>query len=205
LFGGLTEVQSEQTPFVPRSPYAAAKLYAHNMVDIYRKSYETHACCGILFNHESPRRGLDFVTRKITNSIAKFKLGIGGPVELGNLDAMRDWGHAKDYVNAMWMMLQTDAPKDYVVATGKTISIRTALQYVCDIAGVDFNKAYKLNSSHVRPLEVSVLRGDSSKIQFELGWKPQYDWASLLKEMYESDYASVLNVGGSQKIETTKA
>jgi len=205
LFGGITEIQSEQTPFVPRSPYAAAKLYAHNMVDIYRKSYDMHACCGILFNHESPRRGLDFVTRKITNSIAKFKLGVGGPVELGNLDAMRDWGHAKDYVRAMWMMLQTDTPKDYVVATGKTISIRDALQYVCKIADVNFEKAYKLNSSHVRPLEVAVLRGDSSKIQSELGWKPEYDWMSLLKEMYESDYASVLKSGGSQKTETTKA
>ena len=205
LFGGLTELQSEQTPFVPRSPYAAAKLYAHNMVDIYRKSYDIHACCGILFNHESPRRGLDFVTRKITNSIAKFKLNLGGPVELGNLDAMRDWGHAKDYVRAMWMMLQTDTPKDYVVSTGKAVSIKTALQYVCDVAEVGFNKANVIHHTNIRPLEVSVLRGDSSKIQSELGWKPEYDWASLLKEMYESDYASVLNASGRKKTETTTA
>ena len=177
LFGGLTELQSEQTPFVPRSPYAAAKLYAHNMVDIYRKSYDIHACCGILFNHESPRRGLDFVTRKISKGVARIHQS----------------------------MLQTDTPKDYVVSTGKAVSIKTALQYVCDVAEVDFNKAHVIHHANIRPLEVSVLRGDSSKIQSELGWKPEYDWASLLKEMYESDYASVLNSSGRKKTETTTA
>jgi GDPmannose 4,6-dehydratase len=209
MFGGVTENQSENTPFVPRSPYSAAKMYAHNMVDIYRKSYGIYACCGILFNHESPRRGFDFVTRKITNGIARYKLGLSGPIELGNLAAKRDWGHAKDYVKAMWMMLQAQTPSDYVVATGETISIKDALHYVCGLADINPEDACKINPSFNRPLEVNVLCGDPSKIKRELGWQPEYTWRDLLYEMYKHDYSinyaqSVLNNGGKEKAEETK-
>lgn len=190
MFGGINEQQDEQTAFVPKSPYAASKLYAHNMVDIYRKSYGVFGSCGILFNHESPRRGFDFVTRKITNGIARLKLGIGGPLQLGNLESKRDWGHAKDYVSAMHKMLQQNKPSDYVIATGETISIKQALDYVCQIAGLETEKCYTINEDFIRPLEVVCLRGDPSKAKLELGWKPCYTWRDLLTEMYESDYSS---------------
>lgn len=203
LFGGVNELQSELTPFNPRSPYAAAKLYAHNMVGMYRKSYGMFACCGILFNHESPRRGLDFVTRKITSGVCKFKLGLSGPVHLGNMDAKRDWGHAKDYVRAMWMMLQSNNPEDYVVATGETTSIKDAFEYVCNLANVDPEKALYINSEFYRPLEVNVLKGDPTKIKTALGWEPAYNWKTLLMEMYENDLkinAGVLLLGEQETL-----
>ena len=188
MFGGINNIQNERTEFVPRSPYAAAKLYAHNMVDIYRKSYGVFGCCGILFNHESPRRGLDFVTRKITNGIARIKLGIGGPIELGNLEAKRDWGHAKDYVIAMHKMLQQETPADYVIATGTSVSIMEALEHVCKIAGLETKDCYKINKNLIRPLEVVSLCGDYTKAKEELGWSPQCTWQDLLTEMYDNDY-----------------
>ena len=188
MFGDNPEnPQSEKTALTPASPYACAKTYAHNLVRNYRESYGMFACSGILFNHESPRRGETFVTRKITLAAARIKLGMQDKLYLGNLDAKRDWGHAKDYVHAMWLMLQQDNPDDYVISTGKTYSVKEFLHTVFDYAKLDVDKYVEIDDRLFRPHEVPLLLGDSTKARSELGWKPKYDMASMAKEMYRSD------------------
>jgi GDPmannose 4,6-dehydratase len=178
---------SETSRLMPASPYACAKVFAHNLVRNYRESYGLHASSGILFNHESPRRGETFVTRKITLAAARIKLGVQDKLCLGNLDAKRDWGHAKDYVKAMWMMLQKEAPDDYVISTGETYSVREFLEEVFDCAHLDPYKYVEIDERLLRPQEVPYLLGDSSKARRALGWSPQYNFKSLAREMYESD------------------
>ena len=188
MFGKVQAVpQSEDTPFYPRSPYGVAKLYGHWITVNYRESYGLHASSGILFNHESPRRGLEFVTRKITNAAARISLGMQDKLHLGNLDAKRDWGHARDYVRAMWMMLQQDVADDYVIATGETHSVRE----FCDIAfkrvGLNWEDYVVIDQRFVRPAEVDLLIGDASKAQTILGWKPEVSFEALVSEMIDSD------------------
>ena len=180
--------QTEETRLMPASPYACAKVYAHNLCRNYRESYGMHISSGILFNHESPRRGETFVTRKITIAAAKIKLGLQKKLYLGNLDAKRDWGHAKDYVEAMWLMLQQDIPDDYVIATGKTCAVSDFLRIVFDIAGLDERKYVEIDERLYRPHEVPLLLGDATKARKKLNWNPKYDVYRLAKEMYESDY-----------------
>ena len=180
--------QTETTALMPASPYACAKVYAHNLVRNYREGYGLFVCSGILFNHESPRRGETFVTRKITLAAARIKLGMQEKLYLGNLDAKRDWGHARDYVKAMWLMLQQDKPQDYVIATGKTYSVKEFLDTVFKIAGLKVEDYVEIDERLFRPHEVPLLLGDSSKAQKELGWKPEYDMKKLAKEMYQSDF-----------------
>lgn len=189
MFGKVMEVpQKETTPFYPRSPYGVAKVYGHWITVNYRESFDMFAVSGILFNHESPRRGLEFVTRKIANAVARVKLGKQEFVELGNLDAKRDWGYAKDYVEAMWLMLQQDEPEDYVIATGETHSVREFLQLSCKFAGIeDWEAIFKHNPKFDRPAEVDLLIGDPSKAQEKLGWKPSVDFEGLVKLMVESE------------------
>lgn len=178
---------TEQSRMTPASPYACAKLFSHNLVRNYRESYGIHASSGILFNHESPRRGETFVTRKITRAAARIKLGLDKDIQLGNLDAKRDWGHAKDYVEAMWLMLQQENPSDYVVATGETTTVREFLEIVFQHAGLDPYDFLKINKRLLRPHEVPYLLGNSSKAEQKLGWKPKYDLKMLAEEMYNSD------------------
>ena len=189
MFGKVQEVpQKESTPFWPRSPYGVAKVYGHWITVNYRESYDLFACSGILFNHESPRRGLEFVTRKIANGVARVKLGKQPFIELGNLDAKRDWGYAKDYVLAMWEMLQQDTAEDYVVATGETHSVREFLQMSCEVAGIaDWENAYRHNGEHDRPAEVDLLIGDASKAKEKLGWKPSVTFAQLVELMVKAE------------------
>jgi len=190
LFGGLKcppEGYSENSPFHPRSPYGVAKLAAFWSVVNYREAYGLFACNGILHNHESPRRGLDFAPRKITHGVAAIKLGLKDKLLMGNLEAVRDIGHAKDYVKAMYMMLQADTPKDYLVATGEAVSIRQMLEYVCSLANLKIEDIYEQDERFMRPSEVPYLKGNPTKIKDELGWKPEHDWKTLLKEMYEND------------------
>lgn len=189
MFGKVQETpQTETTPFYPRSPYGVAKVYGHWITINYRESYNLFAVSGILFNHESPRRGLEFVTRKIANGVARVKLGKQEYVELGNLDAKRDWGYAKDYVEAMWLMLQQDKPEDYVVATGETHSVREFLQISCQVAGInDWEKVYKHNPSFDRPAEVDSLIGNPQKVMTELGWKPTVTFEQLVELMVKSE------------------
>ena len=177
----------EYSPLCPVSPYAAAKVCAHNLVGIYRRSYDLHACAGILFNHESPRRGETFVTRKITMAAAKIKLGLQKELRLGNLDAKRDWGFAGDYVKAMHLMLQQDKPYDYVIATGKTHSIESFLKEVFDYAGLDYKHYLVIDPKLFRPIEVPYLLGNSSRAQEDLNWKPSVDMAQLAHMMYDED------------------
>ena len=183
------ERQSEKTPFYPRSPYAAAKLYAHWMTVNYRESFAMHASSGILFNHESPLRGLEFVTRKITNGAAQIKLGLAGELRLGNLAARRDWGHARDYVRAMHLMLQQEKPDDYVIATGRTASVED----VCSIAfghlGLAMEDHVVVDARNFRPAEVDVLLGDASKAKRVLGWTPEISLEEMIVEMVEADLA----------------
>lgn len=188
MFGLIQEpIQSERTPFYPRSPYAAAKLYAHWMAVNYRESFGLHASSGILFNHESPLRGIEFVTRKITDGVARIKLGIERKLTLGNLDAKRDWGHARDYVRAMWLMLQQEKPDDYVIATGRTTSVRefcaTAFRYV----GLEMEDHVETDPQFFRPAEVDVLLGDSGKAKKKLGWTATTTLAELIAEMVDAD------------------
>ena len=188
MFGDNTECpQGLGTHFSPVSPYACAKLAAHHMVGTYRKSYNIFASSGILFNHESPRRGENFVTRKITKAAARIKLGLQKELRLGNLEAQRDWGHAKDYVRGMWLMLQQDEADDYVLATGKTNSVRGFLDYVFDFAGLDPKDHVVIDPRFYRPCEVPKLWGDPSKANRKLGWYPEYDFKRLAIEMYEED------------------
>ena len=183
--------QNEKTRMTPASPYACAKLFAHNLVRNYRVGYGMHASSGILFNHESPRRGETFVTRKITRAAAKIKLGLQDKLFLGNLEAKRDWGFAGDYVNAMWLMLQQDEPDDYVIATGETHTVREFLQVVFDYAGLDIEKHTGFDKRFLRPHEVPVLLGDPKKAKKKLGWSPTVNFNELAKMMYESDLKDI--------------
>ena len=179
--------QSEETPFEPSSPYAASKLYAHNMVKIYRKGYKLFLCNGILFNHESPLRGLEFVTRKITNAIAKINLGLEARIELGNIDAGRDWGFAPEYVEAMWLMLQQNEPDDYIIATNETHTIKEFLRVTFEIAGLDWQKYTRIDERFMRPLDVRFLKGNYQKSMDKLGWEPKIKFKELAEIMLKSD------------------
>lgn len=199
LYGGMNcpvTGYTEDSPMKPRSPYAVAKLAAHETVRNYRESYGIFACAGILFNHGSPRRPNDFATRKITDGVAKVKLGLLPYLEMGNMEAIRDEGHARDYVKAMHLMLQQETPDDFVIATGENASIGEMLDHVCKIAGLDYNDVYRMNPAYMRPSEVPYLLGDCTKAKSVLGWSPQYNWKSLLEEMYEEDFKRLFN-GGS--------
>jgi GDPmannose 4,6-dehydratase len=188
MFGdNLFAEQSEDTPFEPSSPYAAAKLYAHNMVKLYRKGYGLFACNGILFNHESPIRGLEFVTRKITNAVAKISLGIEDSVELGNIDAKRDWGYAPEYVEAMWLMLQQQKPDDYVIATNETHTVKDFLEVAFNTAGLDWTKHVKVDERFMRPVDVRFLKGNSQKSLAKLHWESQTKFKELVELMIKSD------------------
>lgn len=189
MFGKVVEVpQTENTPFYPRSPYGVAKVYGHWITVNYRESFDMFAVSGILFNHESPRRGLEFVTRKIANAVARIKLGKQQFVELGNLEAKRDWGYAKDYVEAMWLMLQQDTPEDYVIATGETHSVQEFLELACKAAGLDdWESHYKHNPKYDRPAEVDLLIGDPSKAKQRLNWKPTITFEELVRIMVEAE------------------
>ena len=192
MFGDNPESpQSEKTAFMPASPYACSKLFSHNIVRNYRVGYGMFACSGILFNHESPRRGETFVTRKITIAAAKIKLGKQEKLYLGNLDAKRDWGHAKDYVRAMWLMLQQDNPEDYVIATGETYSVRDFLNMVFKYADLDVSNHVEIDKRLFRPHEVPLLLGDASKAKKQLRWSPEYSIKDLVKDMYESDFCQI--------------
>ena len=188
MFGKVLEVpQTETTPFYPRSPYGVAKAYGHFITVNYRESYDLWAACGILFNHESPRRGLEFVTRKITWHAAAIKLGIINELSLGNLDAQRDWGFAGDYVRAMWLMLQQDSPEDYVVATGHAHSVRDCLEIAFDQAGLSSDEYLRIDPALQRPAEVDHLIGDASKARKLLGWEPVVDFEQLIRMMVDRD------------------
>jgi GDPmannose 4,6-dehydratase len=190
MFGKVREVpQTELTPFYPRSPYGVSKVFAHYITVNYRESYDLFAVSGILFNHESPRRGLEFVTRKVTDGVARVKLGLADSLALGNLDAHRDWGFAGDYVRAMWLMLQQDQADDYVVATGESHSVRELVEVAFAHAGLDWQKYVRLDPKFLRPAEVDELRGDASKARATLGWSPEVDFATLVKMMVDADLA----------------
>ncbi len=192
MYGKVLEVpQNEDTPFYPRSPYACAKVYSHWITKNYRESYGMFACSGILFNHESERRGPTFVTRKITRAVARIKAGLQEKVYLGNLDAKRDWGYAPDYVEAMWMMLQGKEPDDYVIATGETHSVREFLEEAFAIVGLDPWKYVEIDPKYFRPAEVDLLIGDASKAKEKLGWEPKVKFKELVKIMVEADIADL--------------
>jgi GDPmannose 4,6-dehydratase len=188
MYGKVMEVpQRESTPFYPRSPYGCAKVYAYWITVNYRESYGLHASNGILFNHESPRRGETFVTRKITRALAQIKAGLQDKIYLGNLDAKRDWGYAKEYVEAMWLMLQQDKPDDYVIATNETHSIREFLDVAFGHVGMDWKKHVEIDPRYYRPAEVDLLIGDCSKAKAQLGWEPKTKFADLVKLMVDAD------------------
>jgi GDPmannose 4,6-dehydratase len=189
MFGKVKEVpQNENTPFHPRSPYGVAKVYGHYITINYRESYDIFAVSGILFNHESPRRGLEFVTKKVTHAVAKIKLGLLEYLYLGNLDAKRDWGYAKDYVEAMWIMLQQDKPEDFVIATGENHSVKEWVQSSFACLDLDWKKYVKIDEKLLRPAEVDFLIGDSTKARNVLGWKPKVNFEELVRIMVEYDY-----------------
>lgn len=179
--------QNEETPFYPRSPYGVSKVYGHFITVNYRESYDLYAVSGILFNHESPRRGLEFVTRHVTHGAARIALGLSDHLPLGNLDAQRDWGFAGDYVNAMWMMLQGDEPRDYVVGTGVTHTVKELCQLAFDHLGLNWEDHVRADQSRLRPAEVDHLRADASRIREELGWEPEIDFEGLIKSMVDFD------------------
>lgn len=188
MFGKVREVpQTELTPFYPRSPYGVSKVFAHYITVNYRESYDLFAVSGILFNHESPRRGLEFVTRKVTDGVAKIKLGLAQRLSLGNLDAHRDWGFAGDYVRAMWMMLQQERPDDYVIATGESHSVRELVEVAFGHAGLDWQPYVKIDPKFLRPAEVDHLIGDSSKARTSLGWAPEVTFEGLVRMMVDAD------------------
>ena len=189
MFGKVLEVpQNEATPFYPRSPYGVAKVYGHFITVNYRESYGLHATCGILFNHESPRRGLEFVTRKITWHAAAIKLGLADKLTLGNLDAERDWGYAKDYVEAMWLMLQQDDAEDFVIATGVAHTVRNCVEIAFDQAGLAVGDHVEIDGSLRRPAEVDQLIGDASKAKQRLGWVPETSFEQLIRLMVDADH-----------------
>ncbi|MNO34814.1 GDP-mannose 4,6-dehydratase [compost metagenome] len=196
MFGKVMETpQKETTPFYPRSPYGVAKVYGHWMTVNYRESYNMYACSGILFNHESPRRGIEFVTRKITDAVAKIKLGLQDELRLGNLDALRDWGYAKDYVECMWLMLQQDRPDDYVIATGETHSVREFCEIAFSHVGLDYQNYVVTDPKFFRAAEVDLLLGDPSKAIKKLGWKPQKTtFEQLVHLMVDSDLERVKRI-----------
>jgi len=199
MFGQVLEVpQTEQTPFYPRSPYGVAKVYGHFITVNYRESYDLFACSGILFNHESPRRGLEFVTRKVTHAAAQIKLGMADELALGNLDAERDWGYAKDYVEAMWLMLQRDDPNDYVIATGQTNSVRELVDVAFDQVGLDPAGYVRVDPKFLRPAEVEQLVGDPAKAKEELGWEARTTFEELIRLMVDADL-ELLAAGTPQK------
>lgn len=188
MFGKIQEErQSESTPFYPRSPYGAAKLYAHWMTVNYRESFDLYACNGLLFNHESPLRGPEFVTRKITRGVARIKSGVQEVLKLGNLEARRDWGHAADYVRAMWLMLQQDAPDDFVIATGNAHSVRDFCAAAFGHVGLEYERYVEPDQKFFRPAEVDVLQGQSSKAREVLGWEPEISFEEMVAEMVDSD------------------
>jgi len=183
--------QSEATPFYPRSPYAAAKLYAHWMTVNYRESFGTHASSGILFNHESPLRGIEFVTRKVTDGVARIKLGKASELRLGNIDAQRDWGHSRDYVRAMWLMLQQDKADDYVIATGRTVSVRDMCRIAFGHVGLDMDRYVVIDPDLFRPAEVDVLLGNPAKAKAKLGWEPEITLEQMIREMVDADLVRI--------------
>jgi GDPmannose 4,6-dehydratase len=188
MFGLIQEpIQSETTPFYPRSPYAAAKLYAHWMTVNYRESFGMHASCGILFNHESPLRGIEFVTRKITDGVARIKLGLQETLALGNLNAKRDWGHARDYVKAMWLMLQQEKPDDYVVATGRTVTVNDFCTLAFQHVGLNAADHLRVDERFLRPAEVDVLLGNPTKVKEKLGWEAETSLEEMVAEMVDAD------------------
>ena len=192
MFGKVREVpQTEQTPFYPRSPYGVSKVFAHYITVNYRESYNLFAVSGMLFNHESPRRGLEFVTRKVSDGVARIKLGLADTLPIGNIDAQRDWGFAGDYVRAMWMMLQQDRPDDYVIATGVSHSVRELLEIAFARVGLDWQKHTRVDPALLRPAEVDHLLGDPATARAELGWKPEVDFKQLIEMMVDADLAMV--------------
>jgi GDPmannose 4,6-dehydratase len=196
MFGKVHEVpQRETTPFHPRSPYGVAKVYGHWITINYRESYNLFACSGILFNHESPRRGLEFVTHKITHAVARIKMGLADELRLGNLEARRDWGYAPDYVHAMWLMLQHDHPDDYVVATGETHSVREFCQVAFDTVGLDWEKHVVVDAKFYRPAEVDLLVGDPSKAGRVLHWEPTVTFQQLVRIMVDADLVALKQTG----------
>ena len=192
MFGKVRETpQKETTPFYPRSPYGVAKVYGHYITVNYRESYSLFACSGILFNHESPRRGLEFVTRKITHGVAQIKLGLSNELRLGNLEAKRDWGFAGDYVRAMWLMLQQDEPDDYVVGTGETHSVEEFVRIAFEHAGLDWQRHVVIDPRFYRPAEVDLLLGDSTKARRVLGWEPKMSFEQMVRVMVDADLAAL--------------
>jgi GDPmannose 4,6-dehydratase len=190
MFGKVREVpQTELTPFYPRSPYGVSKVFGHYITVNYRESYDLFTCCGILFNHESPRRGLEFVTRKVSDGVARIKLGLASDLKLGNLDAHRDWGFAGDYVRAMWLMLQQDQPDDYVVATGIAHSVQDLVETAFSHVGLDWREFVKTDPAFLRPAEVDHLIGDPKKAKTVLGWAPEVDFTGLVTMMVDADVA----------------
>ncbi len=188
MFGRVREVpQRETTPFYPRSPYGVAKVYGHHITVNYRESYGLYACSGILFNHESPRRGREFVTRKVSDGVARIKLGLADELRLGNLEARRDWGFAGDYVRAMWLMLQQDEPGDYVIATGEQHSVRELVELAFGRVGLEWQRYVRIDPALKRPAEVDTLLGDSSHARRKLGWKPEVSFAELVAMMVDAD------------------
>lgn len=200
MFGKVRETpQNELTPFYPRSPYGVAKVYGHWITVNYRESYNLFACSGILFNHESPRRGLEFVTRKVSDGVARIKLGLAKELRMGNLAAKRDWGFAGDYVQAMWLMLQQDEPDDYVVATGTTHSVERLLEVAFSYVGLDWRDFVVIDSAYLRPAEVDYLVGDASKARRELGWEPKVTFEELVHMMVDADLCRL-----KQQMEATR-
>ena len=196
MFGKVQEVpQNERTPFYPRSPYGVAKVYGHWITVNYRESYNLFACSGILFNHESPRRGLEFVTRKVTHGAARIKLGLADCLSLGNLDARRDWGYAGDYVRAMWLMLQQPQPDDYVIATGETHSVRELCREAFGYLGLDWEKYVVVDPAYLRPAEVDHLVGDAAKAGRVLGWEPTVTFRQLVRMMVDADLQALRQSG----------
>ena len=198
MYGKVREVpQTELTPFYPRSPYGVSKVFAHYITVNYRESYNLFAVSGILFNHESPRRGLEFVTRKVTDGVARIKLGLADSLALGNLDAQRDWGFSGDYVRAMWLMLQQNQPDDYVIATGESHSVRELVELAFEHAGLDWKRYVRLEPKFLRPAEVDHLIGDASKARAALGWRPEVDFPGLVRMMVDADRARLARAPGA--------
>ncbi|GAB4461358.1 MAG: GDP-mannose 4,6-dehydratase [Armatimonadaceae bacterium] len=199
MFGKVLETpQTENTPFYPRSPYGVAKVYGHYITVNYRESYNLYAVSGILFNHESPRRGLEFVTRKVSDGVARIKLGLSKELRMGNLDAKRDWGFAGDYVEAMWLMLQQNEPDDYVVATNETHTVRELVQIAFERVGLDYEQYVVIDPAFVRPAEVDLLLGDYSKAQQKLGWKPKTPFRDLVHMMVDADLARLAPIAAQK-------
>jgi GDPmannose 4,6-dehydratase len=199
MFGKVREVpQTELTPFYPRSPYGVSKVFAHYITVNYRESYNLFAASGILFNHESPRRGLEFVTRKVTDGVARIKLGLADSLALGNLDAQRDWGFSGDYVRAMWLMLQQGQPDDYVIATGESHSVRELVEVAFDRVNLDWKRHVRLDPKLLRPAEVDHLIGDAAKARAALGWRPEVDFTALVRMMVDADVARLTRAPGAR-------